>query len=66
MNREEGAWNSGREGEKGGKAAVPNLSLLSKAVLLIALRYIVRELFAHICLPCPYQPYTADFMTKDY
>lgn len=38
---------------KGGKTAVPNLSLLSKVVLLIALRYIVRELFAHICLPCP-------------
>lgn len=36
----------------------PNLSLLNKVVLLITLRYIVRELFSRVCLPCPYQPHT--------
>lgn len=34
-----------------GRQELPNLSLLNKVVLLIALRYVVRELIAHICHP---------------
>lgn len=41
-----------------GKEEFPNLSLLNKVVLLITLRYTVRELFSHVCLPCPYQPHS--------
>lgn len=39
-------------GRRVGRQEFPNLSSMSEAVLFMAFRYIVRELFSHAWLPC--------------
>lgn len=39
-------------GRRVGRQEFPNLSLMSEVILFMAFRYIVRELFSHVCLPC--------------